>query len=82
MSKANPDPKTTKVAFNLLWDMWNVLDDHDGYGNGNNYGTIISRYASIIDDRIENSGHSRSITSLKLFSDEQLQDELDERKKK
>lgn len=79
MSKANPDPKTERATYRLLWDLWNVLDEHNGYGPGNNYGTIISRYAHIIDDRIENSGHSRAGETLKLFTTEQLEDELRER---
>ena len=79
MSKANPDPNTKRATFNLLWDMWNALDDYDGF-NDHAYGTIISRYASIIDDRIENSGYSRSVDSLKLYTTEQLEEELSERK--
>lgn len=71
--------KKERATFNLLWDMWNALDDHDGYGAGNNHGTIISRYASMIDDRINNSGNSRSVDSLKLYTTEQLQDEIDSR---
>ena len=66
-----------RKTFNLLWDMANEIRN-DG---GMNTGTIISRYAGIIDDRIENGGNSRSTESLKLYSDEQLQEELDDRKK-
>ena len=62
-----------RATFNLLWDMFN-----EALASGNT-GTIIGRYAGIIDDRIENSGNSRSTQSLKLYTDEQLQDELDER---
>ena len=78
-SKANPDPKTKRATYKLLWDMWNALDDHDGYGPGNNYGTIISRYANIIDDRLNNSGNSRAVETLKLFTTEQLETELQQR---
>lgn len=81
MSKANPDPNTDRATYKLLWDLWNALDDHDGYGKGNNYGTIISRYAYIIDDRINNSGFSRATETLKLFSTQDLKDELESRKK-
>lgn len=69
-----------RAVFKLLWDMWNQLDNHDGYGPGNSYGTIISRYASIIDDRIENSGNSRSVDSLKLYTTKQLKEEIESRK--
>jgi hypothetical protein len=48
--------------------------------NDGSPGTVISRYARMIDDRIENSGNSRSVDSLKLYTDEQLQEELDSRK--
>lgn len=80
MSKSNPDPKTNRATFKLLWDMWNALDDHYGDSPGNSYGTIISRYASIIDDRINNSGYSRAVETLKMFTTEQLENELKERK--
>jgi len=67
-----------RAVFNLLWDMWHELDDDDykGFDENRNYGTIISRYAHIIDDRIENSGNSRSVTSLKLYDTKQLKDEI------
>lgn len=64
-----------RAVFNLLWDMVNACDRE----GDKNRGTIISRYAGMIDDRIENSGHSRSVDSLKLYTDEQLQEELDGR---
>lgn len=79
LTKQEPDPKTQRSTYKLLWDLWNVLDDHEGYGPGNNYGTIISRYAHIIDDRIENSGHSRAVESLKLYTTDQLEEELKSR---
>jgi hypothetical protein len=65
-----------RAVLNLLWDMVNKIQD----ANYDNIGTIISRYASMIDDRIENSGNSRSVDSLRLYTSEQLQDELDSRK--
>lgn len=49
------------------------------YTGERNAGSIISRYAGILDDRIENSGYSRSTQSLKLYSTEQLEAELKER---
>lgn len=61
-------------TFQMLWDMYNAARYADRPGQ------VISRYASMIDDRIENSGNSRSVDSLKLYTDEQLQDELDGRK--
>ena len=64
-----------RAVFNLLWDMVNEIDGKDGRTRG----TIISRYAGVLDDRIDNSGYSRSVLSLKLYTTEQLQDELDER---
>ena len=73
------DEQKQRAVFNLLWDLWHELEEHEGYGHGNNYGTIISRYAGVIDDRIANSGHSRSTLSLKLFTEEQLKDELESR---
>lgn len=80
MSKTNPDPNTERSTYKLLWDMWNVLDDHDGYGRGNTHGTIISNYAHLIDGRIEGSPYSASTESLKLFTTQQLEDELKRRK--
>lgn len=71
--------KKERAVFNLLWDMVNEIEKADMYRGRSQTGTIISRYAGIIDDRIKNSGHSRSTQSLKLYTDEQLQDELDER---
>lgn len=46
---------------------------------GSNTGMIISRYAGIIEDKINNSGYSRNTDSLKLFTTEQLKEELEER---
>lgn len=67
---------TKRATFSLLWQMVNEISK---YGQ-ENAGTIISRYASMLDDRIENSGHSRSTDSLKLYSVKQLLAELDSRK--
>lgn len=64
-----------RAVFKLLWDMVNAVRGEDSAKTG----MIISRYAGMLDDRIENSGYSRSVDSLKLYSYEQLQDELDER---
>lgn len=75
LSEQSKNKENERAVFNLLWDMANKIRE-DG---GMNTGTIIGRYASIIDDRIENSGNSRSVDSLKLYTYEQLQDELDER---
>lgn len=66
--------KKERAVFNLLWDMYNTAR------NAGSPGQVIGRYASMIDDRIENSGYSRSVDSLKLYTTEQLQDELDSRK--
>lgn len=76
MTDQNTVDKEKRAVFNLLWDMVNACDDEDNKTRG----TIISRHASIIDDRIENSGNSRSADSLKLYSTEQLQSELSSRK--
>lgn len=62
-----------RAVFSMLWDMFNAARDADSPGQ------VIGRYASMIDDRIENSGYSRSVDSLKLYTAEQLQDELDSR---
>ena len=65
-----------RAVFDLLWSMVNKIQDT---ADPLTIGTIIGRYASMIDDRIKNSGYSRSVDSLKLYTYEQLQDELDER---
>lgn len=65
--------RNERAVFSLLWDMFNTAKDADSPGQ------VIGRYASMIDDRIENSGNSRSVDSLKLYTYQQLQDELDER---
>lgn len=62
-----------RAVFNLLWDMFNTAREADSPGQ------VIGRYAGMIDDRIENSGYSRSVDSLKLYTTEQLQDEIDSR---
>lgn len=71
-------------TFRFLWKMVNELERHNwsegASGPGNNMGTIISRYASMLDDRLENSGYSRSTDSLALYSTRQLKEELEERK--
>jgi hypothetical protein len=65
--------KKERAVFKLLWDMFNAARET------NNPGQVISRFASIIDDRVENSGNSRSVDSLKLYSTEQLEQELADR---
>lgn len=69
-------PSNEPATFSLLWQMVNTIDEqrHDSHADAT--GTIIGRYASVIDDRIENSGHSRSTLSLKLYTTEQLKEEL------
>ena len=67
-------------TFKMLWKMLDEIQNADTYKGRSQTGTIISRYAGIIDDRINNSGHSRSTDSLSLYTDKQLKDELDERK--
>lgn len=67
-----------RATFQLLWDMVNTIQDSSFIGST---GQVISRYASMIDDRIENSGNSRSTDSLKLYTIKQLQDEIDSREK-
>lgn len=62
-----------RAIFSMLWDMFNIASDADSPGQ------VISRYASMIDDRIQNSGNSRSVDSLKLYTEQQLRDELDSR---
>jgi ribosome-binding protein aMBF1 (putative translation factor) len=62
-------------TFNLLWDLIHDTEEE----SSQNIGTIVGRYASIIDDRIDNSGHSRVTVSLKLYTTEQLQAEIDSR---
>lgn len=66
--------KSERATFNLLWDMVNEISRDSGAT-----GTIIGRHASLIDDRIENSGYSRSTDSLKLYTTDQLQEEIDSR---
>lgn len=63
-------------VFRLLWDMVNQISKGNG---GRDTGMIIGRYAGLIDDRIENSGYSRSVDSLKLYTIEQLQEEINSR---
>jgi hypothetical protein len=81
-SKSNSSyPATSERAvFNLLWDMWHQLDDYDGFKERITYGTIISHYAGVIEDRINNSGYSRSVDSLKLYTTAQLKAEIESRK--
>ena len=64
-----------RATFQLLWNMIHAIDDT----SASNAGTVIGRYAGMIDDRIENSGYSRSVDSLKMYTTEQLQAELDSR---
>lgn len=59
--------------------MIHEIENADTYKGRDQTGSIVGRYASIIDDRIENTGNSRSVISLKLYTSKQLQDELDER---
>ncbi len=68
-----------RPIFKMLWNMVNEIEEAPMYRGESQTGTIISRYASMIDDRIANSGHSRSVDSLKLYTTEQLQAEIDER---
>jgi len=71
---------TERATFNLLWDMVNAIDDDRRSERVNNAtGTIISRYAGMIDDRINNSGYSRSVDSLKLYTIKQLKEEIESR---
>ena len=63
-------------TFKMLWKMLDEIRQDKGERGS---GTIISRYASIIDNRIENSGYSRSTDSLSLYTTEQLEEELEER---
>lgn len=69
----------SRETFSMLWKMIDEVREQQFSPRRDATGTIISRYARIIDDRINNSGHSRSVDSLKLYTYEQLQDELDER---
>lgn len=72
-----------KPIFNLLWQMVNEIDKaRDREIMRDSTGTIISRYASMIDDRLENSGNSQSVDSLKLYDTYQLKDEIASRKSK
>lgn len=64
--------------FKYLWKMANELEKYDWEDKPS--GTIISRYASMINDRINNSGFSRSSDSLMLFDTWQLEEELKRRK--
>lgn len=73
----NQASEDKRPIFKLLWNMQNEIERNM---SERGTGTIISRYASMIDDRIENSGYSRSIDSLKLYTTEQLEEELKERK--
>jgi hypothetical protein len=56
-----------------------IVDDLESARVKTSTGTIIARYADIFDDRLENSGNSRSTTSLALYSAEQLKKELKSR---
>lgn len=69
-------------VFGMLWKMYHELqaEDDNFEKMRDDRGMIISRYAGIIDDRIENSGYSRSVDSLKLYDTKQLQEELNSRK--
>lgn len=69
-------------TFRFLWKMVNEIweNEHRTYKGRPVTGTIVSRYAHILDDRLENSGHSRSVDSLTLYTNKQLKDELVERK--
>ena len=72
-------------VFKMLWKMYHECrkdDEKREYGMAirDNKGMIISRYASIIDDRIEGSNYCRSIDGLALYSTEQLKEELASRK--
>lgn len=66
-------------TFKLLWKMHNEANNAEPYRGRDQTGAVISRYAGIIDDRIENSGYSRNTDSLKLWTTEQLQEELTRR---
>lgn len=72
------DVMNERATFKLLWDMVNAIRGNDD----KTVGTIVSNYAGVIDDRIKDSGYSRSVKSLKLYTYDQLQDELDERDEK
>lgn len=65
-------------TFKYLWKLVNEVKRAEF--DDKPTGTIVGRYASMFDDRLENSGHSRSVDSLKLYSTEQLEEELKERK--
>ncbi len=73
----NQASEDKRPIFKLLWNMQNEIE---GNRSERGTGTIISRYASIIDDRIENSGYSRSVDSLKLYTTEQLEQEIENRR--
>lgn len=69
-----------RPIFKLLWDMVSEIKQDERSGRvKSSTGTIISNYAGVIDDRIENSGYSRSTKSLKLYTTEQLKEELEGR---
>ena len=70
----------TRSTFKMLWKMVDQIEEDKQSERANtSTGTIISRFASIIDGRIDNSGHSRSVDSLKLYTTEQLNEELNQR---
>ena len=71
---------SSQNTFRLLWKMINEIENAGTYRGRPQTGTIISRYASMIDDRIQNSGYSRSVDSLMLFDTDQLEEELERRR--
>lgn len=70
----------SRNVFKLLWRMVNDIEQADTYRGRSQTGTIISRYAGMIDDRIENSGYSRSTDSLSFYTVKQLKEEIQRRK--
>lgn len=78
----NSSGEDERDVFGLLWAMVRDVECEGHKNNGLTAGTIIGRHARIIDDRIENSGYSRTTDSLKLYTIKQLKDEIKNRKDK
>ncbi len=67
-------------TFRLLWKMVNEIEEQDKFDGKDRTGTIVSRYSDIIDDILHKTGYSRNPDTLMVFTDEQLKEEIEERK--
>lgn len=75
--------KSDIPIFKMLWKMKHQIDDaEERYMGGrvDPVGSIISKYAGIIEDRLQNSGHCASSDGLMTYATYQLEEELERRK--